>query len=148
MDGRVKATIELMKTNSRHCPSVADMARTVGLSPWYFTRLFKTETSKSPARYLQEVRMQKAEEMYTTTLLNLKEVVYAVGLNDRSHFSREFKRVHGLTPKQFIAQRRTYCKAGPSLIPQMTNPATEQQLSPHLNDWHPMKGRVPYINRL
>jgi AraC-like DNA-binding protein len=106
MDGRVKATIGLMKTSSRHCPSVADMARAVGLSPWYFTRLFKSETSKSPTKYLQELRMQKAEEMFAKTLLSLKEVVYAVGLNDRSHFSREFKRLHGLTPKQFIAQRR------------------------------------------
>jgi AraC family transcriptional regulator len=127
MDKRVETAIELMRANGRHCLSVADLARIVGLSPWHFTHLFKTETSKSPKEYLKEVRMQKAQEMLTRTLLNPKEVVYALGLNDRSHFSREFKRLHGLTPKEFIVQRRTYLEIRPSVINQTANPATEQQ---------------------
>jgi two-component system response regulator YesN len=117
MDRRVEAAIELMKNNSRHCLSVSDMAQMVGLSPWYFSHLFKTETSKSPIRYLQEVRMQQAERMCLKTLLSLKEVVAALGLRDRSHFSREFKRLHGLTPKEYIEQRRTYCEGRPATVP-------------------------------
>jgi AraC-like DNA-binding protein len=108
MDSRVRATIEIMKANGRHVLSLADLAEMVNLSPWRFTHLFKVETSKSPMQYLKEVRMQQAEEMLRTTSLTVKEVVYAVGLNDRSHFSREFKILHGLTPKEFIAQQRTY----------------------------------------
>jgi AraC-like DNA-binding protein len=108
MDRRVEATIQLMKTSGHQYLSTADMARRVGLSPWYFTHLFKTETSKSPMRYRQELRMQQAEELCAKTLLSLKEVVFALGLKDRSHFSREFKRLHGMTPKEFIAQRRSY----------------------------------------
>jgi AraC-like DNA-binding protein len=54
--------------------------------------------------------MQQAEEMLRETSLSLKEIVSAVGLCDRSHFSREFKKLHGVTPKEFIAQRRTYRK--------------------------------------
>ena len=127
MDKRIETAIELMRADGRHCLSVADMARIVGLSPWHFTHLFKTETSRSPKEYLKEVRMQKAREMFTRTLLNPKEVVYALGLNDRCHFSREFKRLHGLTPKEFIIQRRTYLKSRPSMINQKTNLATEQQ---------------------
>jgi AraC family transcriptional regulator len=110
MDTRVYATIEIMKTNCRHALLVADLARIVKLSPWHFTHLFKAETSKSPMQYLKQVRMQQAEEMLRETSLSPKEVVSAIGLSDRSHFSREFKRLHGLTPKQFIAQRRTYRK--------------------------------------
>lgn len=109
MDRRVKASIELMKSNTRHHLSVADLARMVTLSPWHFTHLFKAETSRSPMIYLKEVRMQQAEEMFRETSLSVKEVVSAVGLSDCSHFSREFKRRCGLTPKQFIAQRRNYC---------------------------------------
>jgi two-component system response regulator YesN len=108
MDRRVHATIETMRTNSRHGLSVGDLARRVELSPWHFTHLFKAETSKSPMRYLKDVRMQQAEEMLTGTSLTVKEVVSALGLNDRSHFSREFKALHGLTPTEFVRQRRTY----------------------------------------
>jgi AraC-like DNA-binding protein len=110
MDKRVRATIEIMKTNSRHPRSVGDLAGMVKLSPWRFTHLFKKETSKSPMQYLKEIRMQHAEEMLRKTSLTVKEVVYAVGLNDRSHFSREFKTLHGLTPKEFIARYRTYVR--------------------------------------
>jgi AraC-like DNA-binding protein len=108
MDRRVEATIQLMKTRGRQNLSMADIACKVGLSRWYFTHLFKTETAKSPMRYRQELRMQQAEELCAKTLLSLKEVVFALGLKDRSHFSREFKRLHGMTPKEFIAQRRSY----------------------------------------
>jgi AraC-like DNA-binding protein len=126
MDKRVKAAIELMKSNGRRRLSITDMARVVGLSPWYFTHLFKTATSKSPVKYLQEVRMQKAEMMFTKTKLSLKEVIYDVGLSDRSHFSREFKRRHGLTPKEFIAQRRSHVEGRTSAVGRETNPATER----------------------
>ncbi len=100
--------IEVMKTKSRQGLSVADLAKMVKLSRWHFTHLFKAETSKSPMQYLKEVRMQEAEEMLRKTSLSVKEVVSAVGLSDRSHFSREFKTRHGLAPKAFIAQRRIY----------------------------------------
>ena len=125
MDKRVEATIEIMRTSDRNCASVAEMARLVGLSPWHFTRVFKTETSKTPKRYLKEIRMQKAEELLSRTLLGLKEIVYAVGLNDRSHFSRDFKRRHGLTPKQFVTQRRSYCAVGSTATAPVANQATE-----------------------
>ena len=110
MDRRVRVAIAIMTARSRHPLSVADLAEMVKLSPWRFTHLFKAETSKSPMQYLKEVRMQRAQEMLRNTSLAVKEVVYAVGLNDRSHFSREFKKLHGLTPKEFITQRRTYAE--------------------------------------
>jgi AraC-like DNA-binding protein len=108
MDKRVEAAIECMKADRRRSFSVVELARRVGLSPWHFIRLFKIETSKSPLTYLRELRMQHAEDLCMKTLLNLKEVVSEVGLKDRSHFSREFKRRHGMTPKEFIAQRRSF----------------------------------------
>jgi AraC family transcriptional regulator len=111
MDRRVRAAIAFMRTNSRCGVSVADVARLVSLSPWHFTHLFKAETSQSPMQYLKHMRMKQAEQMLAETLLSLKEVVAAVGLSDRSHFSREFKRLHGLSPREFIAQKRDYKSA-------------------------------------
>ncbi len=108
MDRRVHASLELMKTKGRQDLSVGDLAQMVKLSPWHFTHLFKAETSKPPMQYLKELRMKKAEQMLVNTSLSVKEIVSALGLIDRSHFSREFKILHGLTPKKFIAQHRNY----------------------------------------
>ncbi len=66
--------------------------------------------------------MQKAEEMFTKTALNLKEVVYAVGQSDRCHFSREFERLHGLTPKEFVSQRRCYSEDRVWAVPPSSKP--------------------------
>lgn len=131
MDRRVEAAIQLMKSDRPRCSSVTEIARTVGLSPWHFTHLFRTATSKSPSKYLQEIRMERARAMLETTTLGLKEIVYDVGLTDRSHFSREFKKLHGLTPREFIAQRRTYLAGPSSKIHRVPVSATEQQESPH-----------------
>lgn len=127
MDRRVEVAIQVMKGNGRRCLSVTEIARIVGLSPWHFTHLFRIATSKSPTKYLQEVRMEKAKAMLEKTTLGLKEIVYNVGLTDRSHFSREFKKTHGLTPREFIAQRRTYLQVQASGIRHSTDSATEQQ---------------------
>jgi AraC-like DNA-binding protein len=123
MDRRVQASIEVIRINGRHGLSVAYLAQMVKLSPWRFAHLFKAQTSKSPMQYVKQVRMQLAEEMLRKTSLSVKEVVSAVGLKDRSHFSREFKTLHGLTPKEFIMQRRNYCDdLGLSTV---ANPATK-----------------------
>lgn len=54
---------------------------------------------------------QIAEEMFRGTPLSIKQVVSAIGLSDRSHFSRDFKTSYGVTPKEFIAQHRTYSRS-------------------------------------
>lgn len=108
MDKRVQSTIEFMKTNIRHACSMSDLARLVQLSPWHFTHLFKSETSKSPIQYLNEMRIEQARQMMISTSLSIKEIVYALGLSDRSHFSRKFKTSVGVTPKEFISQYRRY----------------------------------------
>lgn len=127
MDRRVKAAIDVIEHDCRRSVSVATLARMVGLSPWHFTHLFKAATSKPPLKYLQDVRMQKARAMLTRTTLSVKEIIYNVGLHDRSHFSREFKRLHGLTPKEFIAQHRAYNETHASRLRRAANSATQQQ---------------------
>lgn len=108
MDKRVQSTIEFMKSNPRRATSVSDLAKLVQLSPWHFTHLFKSETSKSPIQYLNEIRMEQARQMLISTSLSIKEIVSALGLSDRSHFSRNFKTSVGVTPKEFISQHRRY----------------------------------------
>jgi len=88
------------------------MARLVNLSPSRFSHLFKAETRLSPAEYLKSLKMQKAKELLETTFLTNQQVITRVGINDESHFWRDFKRIYGLTPAEY----RTRYLVGLSLI--------------------------------
>lgn len=45
--------------------------------------------------------MERAGHLLETSFLSIKEVAHAVGINDGSHFARDFKTIHGVTPTQY-----------------------------------------------
>jgi two-component system response regulator YesN len=51
--------------------------------------------------------MQKAAELLGTSSLSVKEIAVSVGINDPSHFVRDFKKSHGLTPSQYRQKSST-----------------------------------------
>jgi len=77
---------------------VAGLAAAVNLSPSRFAYLFRRETGVPPARYLHMLRMERARILLERTFLSVKEVMAFVGVNDPSHFSRDFRRHHGVAP--------------------------------------------------
>ena len=100
MDVRVQKIISLMRRDLRAKLTLNDMARIVNLTSFHFCHLFKVETGSSPARYLKALRLERARELLETTFLSAKEVRALVGLNDESHFARDFRALYGLTPQQ------------------------------------------------
>ena len=101
VDRRVSAALELIDSNLHERISITELARAVNLSRWRFCHLFKTETSLSPSVYIGTLRMLEAEKMLGETFLSVKEIRAELGNLDRTHFSRAFKKVRGLTPAQF-----------------------------------------------
>jgi AraC-like DNA-binding protein len=77
------------------------MAESVNLSAPYFCYLFKSITGVPPAKYLKSLRLQQAATLLTTTFLSVKEIASRVGLSDESHFVRDFKRMHRMTPSEY-----------------------------------------------
>ena len=100
MDVRVQNIISLMRRDLRAKRTLNDMARAVNLTSFHFCHLFKVETGSSPARYLKALRLERARELLETTFLSAKEIRALVGLNDESHFARDFRAAYGLTPQQ------------------------------------------------
>jgi AraC-like DNA-binding protein len=101
MAERVKRVIEIMEDDPSRSFTLSKMAESVNLSAPYFCYLFKTITGVPPAKYLKSLRMQQAATLLTTTFLSVKEIVRHVGLTDESHFVRDFKRFHGMTPSEY-----------------------------------------------
>jgi AraC family transcriptional regulator len=93
----------MMQNNKAQNLQIRDLARQVNLSPWHFVHLFKAATSISPKRYVQRLKMNKAEALLKGSFLSVKEITGLVGFNDRSHFSRDFKRMFGQSPSEFRA---------------------------------------------
>ena len=106
MDHRIETAIRIMQMEESRRLSVHDLARRVRLSPWYFIRLFKAETSLTPKQYLLNARMKHAQELLGHSFLSVKEVAANVGFEDRSHFSRDFKKMNGEAPTDFRQHHR------------------------------------------
>ena len=51
-----------------------------------------------PIRYLRLLRMARAKDLLESSFLSVKEIAYQVGLNDESHFVRDFKATYGYSP--------------------------------------------------
>ena len=80
--------------------SVAAMAAWVHVSPRTLQRRFQAATGESPIRYLQKLRLSKAQEKLENSQLSLEEIVIAVGYEDLSSFRRLFRQQYGLSAVQ------------------------------------------------
>jgi AraC family transcriptional regulator of arabinose operon len=103
MDQRVQIALALMTEELRRELSSDVLAQSVNLSPSRFRHIFKAEVGTSPARHLRALRMERAREMLETSLLGVKQIMTSLGIGDRSHFDREFKKAYGLTPVRYRA---------------------------------------------
>jgi len=101
MDRRIELVVSKMETETSGSWSTATLADLVSLSPSRFRHLFKQETGTSPAQYLKDFRLRKAELMLRTTFLSVKQILKRVGLGSNSHFVRDFRKIHGMTPTTY-----------------------------------------------
>jgi len=80
------------------------LAAVAALSKYHFHRLFTTVYGRTPATYLSERRIERAQDLLRATNLTVTEVCCAVGFSSLGSFSSRFRAVVGETPSQF--QRR------------------------------------------
>lgn len=121
MDRRIQTAVRIIHRESHRCLPIRDLAKRVNLSPWHFARLFKSETSSSPKTYMSRLKMKEAQKLLIDSFLTVKEISATLGFGDRSHFSRDFKRLCGQSPSAFRDSAENV-------------PGTEQQFSPPNNN--------------
>jgi len=105
IDGRlgraVRRALRYVEENYRRDLPQEEVARSVGLSPSYFSSCFKKETGKSFVEYVTEYRLEKARELLTTSNLRTLDVACSVGFRDPKYFARIFKKSVGVTPSRY-----------------------------------------------
>ena len=98
----VLRAVELMRRRITEPLSLDELAHAAGLSPFHFARQFKTATGHPPHDYLVRLRVDRAQElMRTERSWSMAAVAQDAGFADQSHMARHFKRVLGVTPRQF-----------------------------------------------
>ena len=87
-----------MREDVRGELSLAEFAQSVNLSVWRLCHIFKSDVGMPPIRYLRLLRMERAKNLLESSFLSVKEIAFQVGLNDESHFVRDFKSTYGFSP--------------------------------------------------
>lgn len=101
LDRRIRKALDMIDRTTVDRPlRVAQIAAALNLSPSHMRHLFRREIGTSPTHYSKLLRLRKAKELLATTFLAVKEVMFAVGFRDESHFVRDFKALYGRTPSQ------------------------------------------------
>jgi len=98
LDKRVEKIIAMMREDVRGELSLGEFAQSVNLSVWRLCHIFKSDVGVPPIRYLRLLRMERAKDLLESSFLSVKEIAYRVGLNDESHFVRDFKSTYGYSP--------------------------------------------------
>jgi transcriptional regulator GlxA family with amidase domain len=104
VDSKVRGVLDYAYNNLQHDLSLSKLASVCNASSWHMCRLFKAELGISPVRCVKLLRLNSAARLLTTTSLSVKEVMAKVGLNDASHFVRDFQNIIGVSPLQFRRQ--------------------------------------------
>jgi AraC-like DNA-binding protein len=97
----IREAISYMEQNFQNDITIEDIAAYCGLNRSYFGKIFRENVGKSPQEFLIAYRMSRATELLKLTRLSIADIGQAVGYPNQLHFSRAFKRVYGVSPKQW-----------------------------------------------
>ncbi|MFD1739724.1 response regulator [Bacillus salitolerans] len=87
--------------HSQHDISLDTLAKRVGLSPIYISKMFKEKLGINYIDFLTECRMEKAKKLLSDPRKSIKEITFEVGYHDPNYFSKVFKKVNSFSPKEY-----------------------------------------------
>lgn len=105
-DYYVREALTFVEQNFQNNISVEDIAAFCNLNRSYFGKIFRNAIGKSPQEFLISYRMTKAAELLKLTQLSIKDISNAVGYPSQLHFSRAFKNVYGLSPREWRSEHK------------------------------------------
>jgi AraC family transcriptional regulator len=101
---KLERVINYVRTNSDRDLSLQELANLVQMSPRYFSTLFKQSTGLTPHQYVIRTRVDRAKQLLLQGEISIADIAQNVGFANQSHLNLHFKRLVGVTPKQFTQQ--------------------------------------------
>jgi AraC-like DNA-binding protein len=98
---RLNRVLEYISANLSEDIRLSELARTAGMSPHYFSELFKQTTGLSPHQYVLRQKIERAKQHLRDPRANVIEASAMTGFVDQSYFTKVFRRLVGVTPTEF-----------------------------------------------
>lgn len=95
---RVDAVMAILKRSLTEPPSLEEIGREVGCSPFYLSRTFSKETGVTIPQFVRQLRLERAAELLKSGEYNVTEAAMEVGYSSLSHFSQAFHQQFGCCP--------------------------------------------------
>ena len=105
-DSMIAAAIHYMKENIEKHLTLNDLATYTGYSLTHFSSLFKQQTGESPLAYFNRLKIEVSCQMLNDTDMHINQICHKVGITDCYYFSRLFRRITGLSPREYRLQQR------------------------------------------
>jgi len=102
MDPRVEFIVGVIAGQKKGSKmSATEAGLLLGICEGHFLRLFKREVGTTFRRYKREARITGIVDLLTDNVVAVKHVASVAGYEDVSNFHRDFKQVHGMSPRQW-----------------------------------------------
>jgi AraC family transcriptional regulator len=98
---RLKRVLEFINENLDQDIKLTNLATEVGISQYYFCRLFKQSMGITPYQYLLQQRIEQAKKLLKKDDLLIADIALICGFNGQSHFTYQFRKLTGVTPKTY-----------------------------------------------
>lgn len=98
---RLKRIEEFVTNYSDGCPTLAEIASDLGIGVGYLRQVFKKSTGKTLFKFIEEVRIARAQSLLATHATPLKLIAHQLGFCTPSAFSLAFRKATGLTPREY-----------------------------------------------
>lgn len=105
-DYYIKEAMNYIEQNFQNPITIEDIAAVCGINRSYFGKIFRNSVGQSPQEFLMNYRMVKATELLKLTSLSIADIGSAVGYENQLHFSRAFKNIYGVSPREWRNQHK------------------------------------------
>ena len=101
---KLRRLIDYIENHMAENLSLAELAGEVGMSQYYFARLFKQSTGLTPHQYVIQRRVARAKKFLLQGKSSIADIALMVGFADQSHLTYHFKRLLGITPRTALME--------------------------------------------
>jgi AraC-like DNA-binding protein len=106
-DFYIQEAVTYMEQHYQEDLTVEEIADVCKLNRSYFSKLFKETMGCPPQEFLIRMRLTKATELMKTSNASIGNISQACGYPNQLHFSRAFKKHHGISPREWRSQNKT-----------------------------------------